>query len=411
MSPSAYSEQAGHFITLPNGQVDHFYLDSFVSPWLPRSKKQVLLIQHGHARSGQFWYHWVPALSRDYIVIRRDLRGHGRASFPKRQNPWSEANGVYENYAYNVDTIIREIADFLTALEVDKVHFLGESTGGELALAFAALYPERARSLILCSAPTWLPPATCQFLAMGHESWPEAVARLGSRGWAEKLAAHSGTAPTTSPEYLEWWLCGVGANSAEGMAGYTDFLTHLNVGEFVSRVQCPALVLAPTGSKPVPLIESQKLASNLANSKLPPDPCSPFFPRRRSLTRMSTSTVVRPSYSNEVRYLGIFFAVMGAAGNQTTLLSFAQNNIVGSSKRLLVSALNIAGGAIGGIIGSTAFRSEDAPFYNRGINTVVALQVLLIALATGTLAAFWRINRRADQRGEEINLPGWRHTL
>ncbi|KAM5347486.1 hypothetical protein ACJ41O_010491 [Fusarium nematophilum] len=349
MSPSAYSEQAGHFITLPNGQVDHFYLDSFVSPWLPRSKKQVLLIQHGHARSGQFWYHWVPALSRDYIVIRRDLRGHGRASFPKRQNPWSEANGVYENYAYNVDTIIREIADFLTALEVDKVHFLGESTGGELALAFAALYPERARSLILCSAPTWLPPATCQFLAMGHESWPEAVARLGSRGWAEKLAAHSGTAPTTSPEYLEWWLCGVGANSAEGMAGYTDFLTHLNVGEFVSRVQCPALVLAPTGSKPVPLIESQKLASNLANSKL--------------------------------------------------------------SKRLLVSALNIAGGAIGGIIGSTAFRSEDAPFYNRGINTVVALQVLLIALATGTLAAFWRINRRADQRGEEINLPGWRHTL
>lgn len=126
---------------------------------------------------------------------------------------------------------------------------------------------------------------------------------------------------------------------------------------------------------------------------------------------MSTSTVVRPSYSNEVRYLGIFLAVMGAAGNQTALLSFAQNNIVGSSKRLFVSALNIAGGAIGGIIGSTAFRSQDAPFYNPVIYTVIALQVLLIVLMVGTLATFWRINRRADQRGEEINLSGWRHTL
>ena len=268
MALAAYAKQQGHFVTLKNGQKDHFYVDSFMDPWLPESEKPVILIQHGYGRSAPFWYHWIPELSRDYIVIRRDLRGHGLSSYPKRSSPWSEPKGTYEAYDYGVSTIVGEIVEFLDKLEIDKVHFLGESTSGELGMAFAAKHPDRIRSLITCSSPTCLPPATCEFLAMGHSTWPEAVMQLGSRGWAEALSSQAGTAPTASKKYLDWWLRGVGANPAEGMAGYADFLSQLNVREFLPEVKCPVLVLAPTSSRAVPLSESYYVAEHIKGSQL-----------------------------------------------------------------------------------------------------------------------------------------------
>ncbi|OQV05101.1 hypothetical protein CLAIMM_09894 [Cladophialophora immunda] len=122
--------------------------------------------------------------------------------------------------------------------------------------------------------------------------------------------------------------------------------------------------------------------------------------------------LVRPLYSSEVRYLGIFLAVMGVMGNQITILTFAQNNIVGSLKRLLFSALNIGGGAISGIIGNTIFRSQDAPFYAPGLYSVVTLQVLMIVLTFGSIAAFACKNRQADRENKIIHgIEGWRYTL
>jgi pimeloyl-ACP methyl ester carboxylesterase len=61
-------------------------------------------------------------------VIRRDLRGHGYSTYPKKG----------ETYAYTIDTILDEIMETLDDLKVDKVHFLGESTGGMLGEILAA---------------------------------------------------------------------------------------------------------------------------------------------------------------------------------------------------------------------------------------------------------------------------------
>lgn len=135
-----------------------------------------------------------------------------------------------------------------------------------------------------------------------------------------------------------------------------------------------------------------------------------ILPQVRWLIQIST--VLRPYYSSEVRYFGLFLAVMGAMSNQTAIISFSQNNIVGSSKRLLVSALNITGGALGGIIGSTIFKSRDAPLYAPGLHTVVGLQVAMIVMTASSMAVFWQRNRRADANNEIINgVAGWRHTL
>lgn len=113
------------YVLHPNGQRSHYIENNFTDPW---KQHDTIFIQHGFGRHAEFWYHWIPILSRQYRVIRRDLRGHGFSSYPKSG----------EAYAYTTDTILDEIIDTLDQLRVKKVHFLGESTGGMLGEILAA---------------------------------------------------------------------------------------------------------------------------------------------------------------------------------------------------------------------------------------------------------------------------------
>ncbi|HEV7823186.1 MAG TPA: alpha/beta fold hydrolase, partial [Burkholderiales bacterium] len=54
----------------------HYVIDDFTDPW---KNAPFLILQHGNGRSAQFWYSWVPYLSRHYKVVRMDLRGHGES--------------------------------------------------------------------------------------------------------------------------------------------------------------------------------------------------------------------------------------------------------------------------------------------------------------------------------------------
>ena len=195
------------YILHPNGQRTHYIRNSFTNPW---EKSQTILIQHGFGRHAEFWYHWVPILSRKYHVIRRDLRGHGFSSFPEEG----------AQYDYSVDTILDEVIDTMDQLNVDKVHFLGESTGGMLGEILAARFPDRVSSLTICSTPTHLSQAALNIFAFDKADWPTACRELGSRGWAEALSRIPGTIPISDPAYLPWYLDQISVSSGEGLAGY-----------------------------------------------------------------------------------------------------------------------------------------------------------------------------------------------
>ncbi|KAK9420124.1 putative AB hydrolase-1 domain-containing protein [Seiridium unicorne] len=264
-----YDQPEGFYVTHPNGQVSHYHLDTFVDPWLPVEKKPVILLNHGCARTSEMWYGWVPRLARDFVVIRRDSRGHGKSSYPKRLSPWSDQqNNKYEgDYQWNITTMVEEIVDMLDQLGIDKVIFLGEATSGEVGHAFAATHPERTIVLITCSSPTYLPPAAIKMFSVGESSWPEAVIKHGSRGWNERLAKNPNTLPR-DPEYLEWLLTEAGKTHKEGLAGYVIFLTHLTSRPFLHKIKCPYLILAPTNSAAVPLSESHWLSEQIPEAKM-----------------------------------------------------------------------------------------------------------------------------------------------
>ncbi|KAF2000988.1 alpha/beta-hydrolase [Amniculicola lignicola CBS 123094] len=234
-------------ISHKNGQKTHYIIDNFTDPWKPC---ETILIQHGFGRHAEFWYHWIPILARKYQVIRRDLRGHGHSSYPQPN----------QEYDWSVDTILNEIVDLLDDLKIEKVHFLGESTGGMLGEIFAAKNPQRVQSLTICSSPTYLPPAALQLFAFDKKDWPTACRELGSRGWALALSNIPGTIPIQDPDYLPWYLSQIAISNGEGLAQYAGFLSTLDARPYLAQIKVPMLILAPSQSAATKVEEQEMIA-------------------------------------------------------------------------------------------------------------------------------------------------------
>ena len=240
-------------ITHPNGQTTYYVDDNFTDPWRPC---ETILIQHGFARHVDFWYHWVPVLSRKYRVIRRDARGHGKSSCPPK------------DYDYSVDTIISEIMDTLDQLGLQKVHYLGESTGGIFGEALAVKYPDRLHSLTICSSPMYLPQAAQDLLAFGHSSWPAACRELGSRGWAIAAASVLGTDQIPDKAYVQWWVDQVAVPSGDALADHAELLAKVDARSLVADIKVPMLILAPANSKMTTVEDQRKLQEQVKGSKM-----------------------------------------------------------------------------------------------------------------------------------------------
>jgi hypothetical protein len=113
-----------------------------------------------------------------------------------------------------------------------------------------------------------------------------------------------------------------------------------------------------------------------------------------------------------VRYFGVFLATTSANSNVPCVLTFQANNIRGQWKRALASATLVGAGGIGGIIGSTTFRSQDNPTYRPGMYTTMIASALIVVITALLDFKFMRANKRAAAGGKPIEkLPGFRYTL
>ncbi|KAL4974565.1 major facilitator superfamily domain-containing protein [Aspergillus desertorum] len=112
------------------------------------------------------------------------------------------------------------------------------------------------------------------------------------------------------------------------------------------------------------------------------------------------------------RYFGVSLATIGGNTNCPALVSWQSNNIRGQWKRALTSATMIGGGSIGGILGTTVFRAQDAPNYRPGLLTTVLANAVIILIVGVLTLKFYRANKRVDGGGKPIEgLTGFKYTL
>jgi pimeloyl-ACP methyl ester carboxylesterase len=114
------------------------------------------LFVHGVLLNGYLWRHQLAQLGNLKRCIAVDLLAHGDTEVPAAQDVSVTANA-------------HMLAQFLDALKIDQVDLVGNDSGGGICQIFAALYPNRLRSLALtnCDAhDNWPPEAFKPFVAM-----------------------------------------------------------------------------------------------------------------------------------------------------------------------------------------------------------------------------------------------------
>lgn len=116
--------------------------------------------------------------------------------------------------------------------------------------------------------------------------------------------------------------------------------------------------------------------------------------------------------NNAVRYFGVFLATVAGNANVPAVLTYQANNIRGQWKRALTSATLVGFGGIGGIIGSTVFRSVDSPKYGPGIMATIIANGLIVVIVALLSVKFHFANKRAERGGKVIEgQQGFRYTL
>src|SRR5947209_18365122 len=116
----------------------------------------VALFVHGVLLNGYLWRHQLEHLSDIRRCIAVDLLAHGDTEVAPGQDVSVTANA-------------KMLREFLDALNIDQVDLVGNDSGGGISQIFAALYPERIRSITLTDCDThdnWPPEAFKPFLGM-----------------------------------------------------------------------------------------------------------------------------------------------------------------------------------------------------------------------------------------------------
>lgn len=101
-------------------------------------KGNAVVLLHGFLENQTMWQDLVPELSKKHRIITIDLLGHGE----------TECLGYVHSMEDNADVV----QAVLSKLRIRKAIFVGHSMGGYVALAFAELYPENVRGLVLLNS-------------------------------------------------------------------------------------------------------------------------------------------------------------------------------------------------------------------------------------------------------------------
>lgn len=191
-----------------------------------------MVLIHAGVANLRMWDLQVPALTREYRVIRYDTRGYGRTE---------TEDAPFSNRA--------DLAALLDYLDVGSTFLLGLSRGGTIALDFAVERPERVNALIVAAGGiSGFQPET------GPEEealWAEAERMWEAREW-ERLAAFETSywvdGPGQSPDRVDpalrervhgWILTNYRAEKAWGQPQPLDPPAAGRLGE----VRVPTLVV------------------------------------------------------------------------------------------------------------------------------------------------------------------------
>jgi len=118
-------------------QVKKLRVNGVELAYVEEGKGETVVFVHGTAGDWRNWEGLRPALAEIYHFVALSLRYH----YP---NAWAD-----DGKNYSMAQHVEDVAEFIRALNVGKVHLVGNSYGGRLVGYVALKYPELLRSVAM----------------------------------------------------------------------------------------------------------------------------------------------------------------------------------------------------------------------------------------------------------------------
>ena len=231
--------------------VERYRTNGFMTACLEAGPRDapVVMLSHSHFSSHAMWRPQCQALATGYRIVAYDLRGHGASDMP--EGPCS------------LDDLAGDALALMDALDLDRVHFVGLSLGGMIAMTLALRAPERLRSLLLCDTAAQMPAAI----------WDERIA----------TARQQGLEPLLEPTMARWFtpefrasapqtvarIRAIAANTT--LAGYIACAQAIQAMRLVARlgeIRAPTRVIVGAQDPATPVAAAEVLAHNIPGAEL-----------------------------------------------------------------------------------------------------------------------------------------------
>ncbi|MFI2664229.1 alpha/beta fold hydrolase [Micromonospora carbonacea] len=208
-------------------------------------------------RASPIFAHWFEGLTRGRRLIRYDERGSGLSDQCSR---------------FTLDEWIEDLDAVVDAANLDRFPLLGVGQGGPLAVAYAALRPERISRLVLSAG------YARGRLARAHGAVEQAEAildlNLAVAGWQGQEDSYlrflgaqyfGGSPPGRWDEFTSYQQQTV--SPANGIR-FLEAESRLDVSDLARQVTCPTLIVHSRDDPRVPVSQAKELAGLIPDSRL-----------------------------------------------------------------------------------------------------------------------------------------------
>jgi 3-oxoadipate enol-lactonase len=211
-----------------------------------------VVMSHSLACALGMWAPQVEALTARYRVLCFDTRGHGGSDAPAG--------------AYTLEQMAEDLHGLLSALGVQRPHFVGLSMGGMIGMTFALAHPGVFRSLVLCDTTSRYPPEL-------RAVWDDRI----------KTATTKGMGPLVEPTLQRWFTASflaqrpavvervarmIRSTPPLGYSGCCHSIPRIDLTRRLSSLDCPVQVIVGEQDVGTPVAMAREIHEAAPGSEL-----------------------------------------------------------------------------------------------------------------------------------------------
>ncbi len=225
-----------------------YVTDDLRPPW--RTSGLPVVFNHGIGTNLGIWSEWVPIVAAHHPVLRFDLRGFGGSPVPPADHRWT------------MDELIDDLLEVAAIAGSGKVHVVGESIGGTIALAAALRAPERFASVAISNASHRGPGVT------NIQGWRATFESQGNAAWNAEMMTNRFFAGAAEPAALAWFSEVQEKSDRHAVLALASLLAGADLSEALRSFKVPLSIALPDSSPFITPSHGAEIRALVPNSRL-----------------------------------------------------------------------------------------------------------------------------------------------